>query len=508
MTEICVGAPLERLRAVVVERFGLATDDGRLAEILGLRLQATRRDEDDYLSILESEAGGRRALSELRSLAEALSVPETSFFRYAPQFEAFRREVLPRLQAGRGEGHVLRVLSAGCASGEEPHSLAIVLLESLAARGRCEVHGVDMNPAALTRARSGRYTPWSLRDVPTETTRRWFTTEGRELVLSPRVREAVTFHERSLFDDDPALWQPGSWDVVFFRNVMMYFEPSKARQVVARLERSLAGDGFLFLGHAESLRGLSDGFHLCQSDGSFYYRRRDGTPVGEDARPGPALPDSTAQDPAAAALVDGHASWAESIASASDKVRLLAASGTGAPSSAGPPPRARPGDLALALRLLHGEQYQEALALLDAMPEEASSEADGLLLRAVLLTHQGRFAVAEEACRRLLELEDLNAGARYVLALCREAAGDGRGAAEEARAAAYLDPTFSMPRLQLGLMARRAGDLPRARRELDQALSLLRQEDASRLLLYGGGFGREGLLALCRAEIRAAGGNA
>jgi chemotaxis protein methyltransferase CheR len=93
-----------------------------------------------------------------------------------------------------------------------------------------------------------------------------------------------------------------------------------------------------------------------------------------------------------------------------------------------------------------------------------------------------------------------------VLALCREGAGDYAGAAERDQVAVYLDPAFAMPRLHLGLLARRAGDHEAVRRELQQALALLQREDASRLLLFGGGFDRGALLALCRAELQAIGG--
>jgi chemotaxis protein methyltransferase CheR len=100
----------------------------------------------------------------------------------------------------------------------------------------------------------------------------------------------------------------------------------------------------------------------------------------------------------------------------------------------------------------------------------------------------------------------LNAGAHYLLALCRESAGDRQGALDHDRAAIYLDPGFAMPRLHLGLMARRGGDAEGARRELGEALLLLRREDISRLLLFGGGFGREALISLCRGELLSAGG--
>jgi chemotaxis protein methyltransferase CheR len=122
-----------------------------------------------------------------------------------------------------------------------------------------------------------------------------------------------------------------------------------------------------------------------------------------------------------------------------------------------------------------------------------------------LLTHSGNLTAAENVSAQLLAQDELNTGAHYLLALCRESAGDRQGALDHDQAAIYLDPSFAMPRLHLGLMARRAGDWEGAQRELSQALLLLKREDASRLLLFGGGFGREALIGLCRAELDSAG---
>ena len=129
-----------------------------------------------------------------------------------------------------------------------------------------------------------------------------------------------------------------------------------------------------------------------------------------------------------------------------------------------------------------------------------------ILLRAVLLTHGGDLAAAERLCAEVLKIDQMSAGAHYLTALCREDAGDRAGATDHDQVAAYLDPVFAMPRLHLGLLARRTGERDRARRELGEALVLLQREDASRLLLFAGGFGREGLIALCRAELASCGG--
>jgi chemotaxis protein methyltransferase CheR len=119
-----------------------------------------------------------------------------------------------------------------------------------------------------------------------------------------------------------------------------------------------------------------------------------------------------------------------------------------------------------------------------------------------LLAQQGEVAAAEEICLRLLAYDDMNAGAHYLLALCRETLGDRQGARDHDRLAIHLDPGFAMPRLHLGLLARRTGDRRLARTELGQALTLLKREDVTRLLFFGGGFGREGLIDLCESALK------
>jgi chemotaxis protein methyltransferase CheR len=162
--------------------------------------------------------------------------------------------------------------------------------------------------------------------------------------------------------------------------------------------------------------------------------------------------------------------------------------------------------LPLVLELLKKERFSDALELLGRLPAESDQDADVLLLRAALLTHSGQLNAAENVCGQLLARDELNSGAHYLLALCRESAGDRQGALDHDQAAIYLDPGFAMPRLHLGLMARRAGEWESARQELGHALMLLKREDASRLLLFGGGFGRDALIALCRSELLSAGG--
>jgi chemotaxis protein methyltransferase CheR len=463
----------ERFRALVAQRLGLAFDDGKLpflTEVMARRLEATRLASDAYLAMLAQ--GG----DELAALARDLTVGETYFFRNADQFRALADVLTPHT----------RILSAGCASGEEPYSIAMTARETLADPSAVSIHAIDVNPDALDRARRGRYTTWALRET-SDARRRWFEARGREITVEAAIRASVTFQLANLVADDAGLWAPARYDVIFCRNVIMYFGLEQQSAVVARLARALAPGGYLFLGHAETLRGLSQDFHLRHTHDTFYYQRRGGADE-------PRVEIERVAD--APSITEG---WVDAIREAAARVEALT-------QPRDPRPVTVQWDLAAVFELIRRERFADALAAVRGLPPESARDADVLLVHAVLLVHLGQLAAAEEVCRRLLALDELAAGAHYVLALCCEGIGDREGARDHDQAAAYLDPSFAMPRLHLGLLARRGNDRAAARRELGQALVLLQREEPSRLVLFGGGFTRDALLALCRAELAACGG--
>jgi chemotaxis protein methyltransferase CheR len=500
---------VDRFRDVLARRLGLRFDDaklGFLGDLLRRRLGAHGDVCDSYLRNLE----GGTSQNEWSALVQELTVPETYFFRNMDQFRAFSEVVLPcRLQA-RESNRRLRFLSAACASGEETYSLAILLREvSADPSWVVSILGIDINPAMLEKAAHARYSSWALRETPLDVQRRWFLAEGREMVLDKTIHASVHFAVRNLVEDDPEIWQPDAYDAIFCRNVIMYFTEEASKAVVTRLTRALAPGGYLFLGHAETLRGLSHDFHLHHTHGTFYYQRKDGAdPPAKCFSTDMATTSAFVAAPLAA-IVGEADTWVGAICSATERIRALAEAPIrpSLPGRSVPVSHAEPGwNLRVPLDLLRTEHFAEALDVVQALPPESAHDPDALLLHAVLLAHSGRLAPAEEVCRRLLKIDELNSGAHYVLALCREGARDQPAAASHDQVAVYLDPAFAMPRLHLGLLARRAGDSDAARRELGQALALLQREEASRLLLFGGGFNREALLGLCRAELIACGG--
>ena len=500
---------VDRFRNTVARRLGLQFDDaklGFLSDLLRLRLGAHGGACESYLRNLEAGT----SQNEWNSLVQELTVPETYFFRNMDQFRAFSEVVLPcRLQA-RESYKRLRFLSAACASGEEAYTLAILLREvSADPSWAVSVLGIDVNPAMLEKAAHARYSSWALRETPLDAQRRWFRREGREMALDETIRTSVHFEVCNLLDDDPEIWQPDAYDAIFCRNVIMYLTEEASKIVVARLKRALAPGGYLFLGHAETLRGLSHDFHLHHTHGTFYYQRKEGADQPTKHFSTGMATTSTLTAVPLAAIVDEADTWVGAICSATERIRALAEAPI-RPSLTGqsiPISHSEPGwNLRVPLALLRTEHFAEALDVVRGLPPESAYDPDALLLQAVLLAHSGQLGSAEDVCRRLLEIDELNSGAHYVLALCREGARDQPAAASHDRVAVYLDPAFAMPRLHLGLLARRAGDSDTARCELAQALALLHREDASRLLLFGGGFNREALIGLCRAELIACGG--
>jgi len=515
-------AEIESFRTLVARRLGLVFEDGKLdylADTLRTRVEAEGHGHGGrYLDRLSGAADWR---DEWRALAEQLTVAETYFFRYWDHFRAFVEVVLPENAGPDGRSRVLRILSAGCASGEEAYSLAILIREQHPApddAGMVSIVGIDVNPAMIQKASRARYSTWSLRETPPGLRERHFRVEGRDFVLNEGVRSMARFEERNLIEPDPMFWRPNAFDVVFCRNVTMYFAPEVIRSVMERIRQSLTPGGYLFLGHAETLRGVSEGFHLKHTHGTFYYQLR-ANQKSQRSTISPAIEalDASRDVPAPGPL-DSGTSWFEMIQRASNRIRDLAnSSGTATPigeeSSARREPltRALTGatrawDLGVVLDLLNKERFFDAMTLLSALPADSSKDPDTQLLRAVILTNGGDLFGAKEACMRILDVDELNAGAHYLLALCLEHEGNREKSTEHDQSAAYLDPAFAMPRLHLGLLAKRSGALEAAMMELEQALILLAREDSSRILLFGGGFSRDALVELCQREIRTCGG--
>lgn len=476
-----------RFARLVEENFGLyfsgpALED--LAFVLQKRIEATGSGSAGrYLQRLNATWR-----EEWRALASLLTVTESYFFRSPEHFPILVETAIPELRRA-DRTRPIRIVSAGCASGEEPFSIAIALIEQTTIDpAGISILGFNINPVSIARASAGRYPPWSLRTVPERVIHQHFCRAEGEFIISERIRAMVAFEERNLMDFDPGFWQPHAFDVIFCRNVLMYLSPQALQQVVATFARSLIPDGYLFLGHAESLHGVSRDFLLQNNHGAFYYRPRSlcADLAEREKRQKQALAASAAKSIRPSAPAPRPALAVKTTASERNPSFALHR-------DRGPH---APRELSALITL------SEALALIDRLPPQRRDDPDVVLLTAALLYERGKLDQAEELCNSLLAADKLNPAAHYLTALCREQQGDRAAAAERYRAAIHLDPNFAMPHLRLALALKRAGNLEEARVEFEQTMLLLGREDPARLLLFAGGFSREALLDLCRRELR------
>ena len=315
---------LKLLQTLVYEQCGMFFDERRthfLQDRLHRRLRACRLESFyTYYRLLTSREGR----SELAALLENLTVNETSFFRNKPQLDLFHKtildEVLRRKQQTRD--YSLRLWSAGCSTGQEPYTLAMLVCDALSywtmrnapvgqlpsssrtfgtlvpAPWRVEIVASDISYSALRAGQDGVYTEAQIEPVDFMYRLRYFDRVGDTYRIKDAVKQMVHFDFHNLKTD----YLPQRNDVIFCRNVMIYFDEAEQKRLVEKLSRCLNPAGYLFIGHAETLFGISDKFRMVHlNSGTAYRRGEPGSPArdslaGDAAAPDFAAPMSVARD--------------------------------------------------------------------------------------------------------------------------------------------------------------------------------------------------------------------
>lgn len=261
------------LRDFVYRYCGISLSEQKRQLVQGRLLRRLRalglKDFGGYCELLKHDPD-----SELGELASAISTNVTSFFREMHHYDLLVQELLPKWLEAKKNGGRLRIWSAGCSTGEEPYALAMVLAEALERTGSkvdARILATDLSPQALEHARAGMYPLDRMGGVSDERRRRWFLRgeggyEGLACV-HPRLRELVTIQPLNLLHEWP---MRGPFDAIFCRNVVIYFDKPTKQRLFARYAGLLEQGGYLFLGHSESMYGLSDSFELV---GRTVYRK-------------------------------------------------------------------------------------------------------------------------------------------------------------------------------------------------------------------------------------------
>ena len=268
-----IGPEFDHFCTLVGVRSGLVLGRDK-AYLVGSRLEPIARQHglaDVPALLARLKAGAPESL--IAQCVDAMATHEILFFRDTTPFEQMERLVLPAIADARPAGQPLRIWSAACSSGQEAYSIAMLCQENahrLAGR-RVEIVGTDMAEAILVKARAGLYSSFEVqRGLSPQRTAKWMTPKGAGFEVSQTLKSMVSFRRHNLLDGMAGM---GVFDIIFCRNVLIYFDQAKKSQVMNQLAGALALDGALFLGSAETVMGLTDALALQPGSRGLYRRR-------------------------------------------------------------------------------------------------------------------------------------------------------------------------------------------------------------------------------------------
>jgi chemotaxis protein methyltransferase CheR len=494
-----------QFRDYIHDHSGIYLEETKLDSLrISLVTRATRLECDSWEQYFERLSTDDAEFRELMSL---VTINETSFFRFPAQFDVLRTHVLPEIASNaRSEKRTMRLWSAGCSTGEEPYSLAMTYadsgLDGLGWKG--EIVGTDVSTKALNVARQAVYPSKALLNVPEATVARHFIAEPPDtLRIAPHIRRLCDFHYHNLIKEPYPLALMGNWDVIFCRNVTIYFKLESTRRVVSNFYRSLNEGGYLFIGHSETLSSISDDFDVTELGGVFVYRKpvravrafslgglseRRGTPR---ARAGQRRP-TEASEGGARPFMERKRSREEAVPG---------------PSPAAPqteePVVTKSADqlVAEAREMLNAGRSEPALAAVEAALAADANNADAYLLAAHLNADKGDYERALTDCTRALSINPLLPGARYILGVIYQRQGDLVRSISELKKTIYIDPDFALAHMNLGNIYKSQGKFEAACREYENALRSLYKNPTGAWTLYLGGWQADVILKTCERSL-------
>jgi chemotaxis protein methyltransferase CheR len=442
-----------RIARAIEEVTGISFPPNRRASAeAGMRRVMARLGIKDPLSL---EMAALRKGAVMDALLDDLTIGESYFFREPAQFRFLADELLPKWAEEWPVSRELRIWSAGCATGQEPYSAAILLRENSWKR-RSRITGTDIAEGRLEAARKGRFSKWSLRSLDSRLIDSWFAKNGTFFDLVPEIRSHVEFAALNLLDPTPRT-ETLEQDVIFCRNVLIYFEPPAVARIAERLLDSLAPGGWLFLGASDPHIAEVVACEVVVIPGATGYRK----PVkGESTytiRHAPLtllLPDERVSEPA---VVTFDASSMQVIEPS------LQIDATKLPQS-----RALPEG-----PVREGAVREGAVRERDVRRQDFLSDAQDAVALLRDLANSGKLVEAGKMCASALERFPDQAELHLIDSVLAGEAGRWRDAERAAKRAVYLDRSLVVAHLALGNAHARLGDSIAARRSFENAAALL-----------------------------------
>ena len=407
---------------------------------------------------------------EIEMLASHLTVGETYFFREEKSFAALETHILPELIRRRRDGEkYLRIWSAGCCTGEEPYSVAILLSRMIPDLDdwTLTLLATDINPRFLRKVSSGRYSEWSFRATPSWIRERYFTrTADDRFEVDPRIRRRVASSYLNLAEDvyPSLLNNTNAMDIIFCRNVLMYFSKERAQEVIHNLYRCLVEGGWLIVSPSEASQVLFSEFVTVNYPGVILYKK-DG--AARHRRVGAPFP-RWVEEPKVPFWPPIDAMMPEPTRRAPAVAETQQAGDVGRKTE-----EPRPDPLGQAQVLYDQDHYDEAVETLQAALAREPGNTEAMTLLARTLANQGKLAEALTWCEKAVTTGKLNPASHYLLAIILQERGQAADAVASLKRALYLDPDFALAHFALGNLVRQQGRHKESERHFQNALAIL-----------------------------------
>lgn len=475
---------MDQISGLVAERIGLHFPAERRGDLKrGLTAAASDFEFDNVESCLHWLSSSPLTKNQIEVLASHLTVGETYFFREKRSLEIVEQSILPDLIKSRSNDRRLRIWSAGCCTGEEPYTLAIILAGLIPDLERWNITllATDINPRFLSKAAAGVYSDWSFRDTPEWIRRKYFRkTSGGNFELIPQVRNLVTFAYLNLAEDAfPSLTNnTNAMDIIFCRNVLMYLAPRHVRSIARKFYRCLTESGWLVVSPSDASQEMSSQLALVHRSGAILYRKGGasleedlGAPVGKSE--------------------ESPVSWAASIPPLAEpetpayvppvELEPLRASGEQAGTSCAD---TAPDE---ALTLYEGGQYAAAADRLAAQLRKLPEDEQSMTLLARAHANQGNLAEALVWCDKAIARQKMNPRIHYLRATILQERGALDEAVRSLQRILYLDPNFALAHFTLGTIALQLGRLGASDKHFENARALLATYPTNEVLPESGG---------------------
>jgi chemotaxis protein methyltransferase CheR len=406
----------------------------------------------EYYHFLKYHPEGRL---EMRDLFDLITVGETFFFRNKAQYDVLMKEVFPEIlrRKASSRDRRIRAWSAGCSGGDEAYSIAIAFMEAVPSHEEWSISilGTDINRKNLACAEEAVYGERNIAYLPKEYVDKYFNVRGTSYVLNPKVRQTARFEYHNLARDWFLHEAMQQIDLLFCRNVTIYFDPRTTQRVVEAFHHCLSPEGYLFLGHTETLWQIAHKFERVEFPQTFIYRKGLRPDRAEEMMPRTAIPEMGIED----AISNGNGDARRELGSKKSEPR----------------PEGRPEDLGQV-----GISSDVGLPQLRPvlLPPEDSLHGD--LMKAAALVNEAKYEEAAALLGKIIAMDNLSAEAYYLLGALRYKNSRLKDAEDHFRKVIYICPDTVLAYFNLGTLYSCQGKYGEAAREFRNAIRLLEEK--------------------------------